>query len=106
METRNMDEPRVVAGGGLLHRRLFLKESAGLAGLVLLRATPGAAAQSQDVPAYMKSPGQGMRPYGERSRYESSVQRLVVPVTGTTGSGSSRTPLEHIEGTITPSSLH
>ena len=101
-----MPRLQVIAGNGLLHRRLFLKESAGIAGLALLRATPAAAAQSQDVPAYMKTPGQGMRPYGERSPYESAVQRLVVPVTGTTGSGSSRTPLEHVEGIITPSSLH
>ena len=101
-----MPRLQVIAANGLLHRRLFLKESVGIAGLALLRATPAAAAQSQDVPAYMKAPGQGMRPYGERSPYESAVQRLVVPVTGTTGSGSSRTPLEHIEGIITPSSLH
>ena len=101
-----MSRPQVVAGGGLLHRRLFLKESVGVAGLALLRATPAAAAQSQDVPSWMKAPGQGMRPYGERSPYESAVQRLLVPVTGTTGSGSSRTPLEHLEGIITPSALH
>ena len=101
-----MRRVEVVAGNGLLHRRLFLKEGAGLAGLALLRATPAAAGQAQDVPAYMKAPGQGMRPYGERSPYESAVQRLVVPVTGTTGSGSSRTPLEHVEGIITPSALH
>ena len=44
----------------------------------------------------MKTPGQGLRPYGERSPYESAVQRIVAPVTGTTGSGSSRTPLEHV----------
>src|SRR6478736_2972783 len=106
MRRRNLPRVQVVAANGLLHRRLFLKESAGIAGLALMRATPAAAAQSQDVPAYMKAPGQGMRPYGERSPYESAVQRLVVPVTGTTGSGSSRTPLEHIEGIITPSSLH
>ena len=65
-----------VAGGGLLHRRLFLSSSVGAAGLAWLRAQPAAAAQ-QDVPSWMKSPGQGLRPYGERSPYESAVQRIV-----------------------------
>src|SRR6476659_2236649 len=95
----------VVAGGGLLHRRLFLSSSVGAAGLALLRALPADAAQ-QDVPAWMKAPGQGLRPYGERSQYESAVRRLVAPAPGTTGSGSSRSPLEHFEGIITPSALH
>ena len=36
-----MDEPRVIAGGGLLHRRLFLAGGAGV-GLALLRAVPAA----------------------------------------------------------------
>src|SRR4029453_18232826 len=54
----------------------------------------------------MKIPGQGLRPYGERSPYASVVQRIVAPVTGTTGSGSSRAPLEYFEGIITPSALH
>jgi len=91
-----------VAGNGLLHRRLFLTGS--LAGLSLLRAVPLSA--QQNVPDWMKAPGGPLRPYGERSPHESSVQRLVGPMPGTTGSGSSRTPLEFLEGMITPNSLH
>ena len=34
------------------------------------------------------------------------MQRIVAPVFGTTGSGSSRSPLEHFEGIVTPSALH
>ena len=34
------------------------------------------------------------------------MQRMVGPFPGTTGSGSSRSPLEHFEGIITPSALH
>ena len=105
MTTRKRTHPEVVAGGGLLHRRVFLSSSVGAAGLALLRARPAEAAQ-QDAPAWMKAPGQGLRPYGERSPYESTVQRLVGAVPGTTGSGSSRAPLEHFEGIITPSALH
>ena len=88
-----------------MHRRVFLASSVGAAGLALLRARPADAAQ-QDVPGWMKAPGQGLRPYGERSPYESKVQRIVAAVPGTTGSGSSRAPLEHFEGIITPSALH
>src|SRR5436190_14170409 len=93
----------VVAGGGLLHRRLFLAQTAGLAGVTLLRAQPAAA--QQDVPGWIKAPGQPLSGYGDRSPYE-KAERLVAPVPGTTGSGSSRTPLEQLEGIITPSSLH
>jgi sulfane dehydrogenase subunit SoxC len=105
MTTRNSKHLETVAGGGLLHRRLFLSTSVGAAGLALLRARPAGASQ-QDVPSWMKTPGQGLRPYGERSPYESAVRRIVAPAPGTTGSGSSRSPLEHFEGIITPSALH
>jgi sulfane dehydrogenase subunit SoxC len=54
----------------------------------------------------MKTPGAGMRAYGERSAHEAHVQRTVGATPGTTGTGSSRTPLEALEGIITPSSLH
>ena len=91
-----------VAGNGLLSRRLVL--AAGVAGLGLLRAAPAAA--QQNVPAWMTAPGAPLRPYGERSPYESAVQRIVGPMPGTTGSGSSRAPLELLEGMLTPNALH
>jgi sulfane dehydrogenase subunit SoxC len=91
-----------VAGNGLLHRRLFLAGGAAAAGLTLLTAR----AAPPDVPPWMKAPGIGMRAYGERSPHEAAVQRTVGSAPGTTGSGASRTPLEALEGIITPSSLH
>ena len=93
----------VVAGGGLLHRRVFLAQTAGVMGIALMRAQPSFA--QQDVPAWMKVPGAPLRGYGERSAYE-KIERPTSSVPGTTGSGSSRTPLERLEGIITPSSLH
>jgi len=103
MAKLNPDDLEPVAGNGLLPRRLFL--TGGLAGLSLLRAVPISA--QQKVPAWMKAPGAPLRPYGERSPHESSVQRIVgPPMPGTDGSGSSRTPLESLEGMITPNSLH
>ncbi|HUQ52904.1 MAG TPA: sulfite dehydrogenase [Gammaproteobacteria bacterium] len=98
--TLDLLEP--VAGNGLLHRRLFLTGSAAAAGLTFLTAR----AAPPDVPASMKTPGAGMRAYGERSPYEAKVQRTVGPTPGTVGTGGSRTPLEAVEGIITPSSLH
>jgi len=44
-----------------------------------------------------------MRGYGSRSRFEEQVQRTLNRPTGT---GASRTPLEHLEGIITPNALH
>jgi sulfane dehydrogenase subunit SoxC len=49
--------------------------------------------------------GANMRPYGQRSSYEHSVRALREP-TKSPGVGSSRTPLQDLYGSITPSSLH
>ena len=54
----------------------------------------------------MKTPGTPMRAYGERSPHEAKVLRTVNTTPSTTGTGGSRTPLEALEGIITPSSLH
>jgi sulfane dehydrogenase subunit SoxC len=97
------DGLKPVAGNGLLSRRVFL--AGGVGGLALMRAVPARAQHA--VPAWMKAPGAPLRPYGERSRHEAGVRRLVgPPMPGTDGSGASRSPLEHLEGTITPNALH
>lgn len=98
-----LDSLEQVAGNGLLHRRLFLQGgAAALAGATLLTAR----AAPPDLPTWMKAPGAPMRGYGERSPHEAKVQRTVNAAPGTTGTGGSRTPLEALEGIITPSSLH
>jgi sulfane dehydrogenase subunit SoxC len=100
------------AANGLLHRRLFLTGGVLLAGagLQLLTARPAAAAAAAGAPGtapdYMRAPGAGLRAYGERSPHEATVLRSVGAMPGTTGSGASRTPLERLEGIVTPSSLH
>ena len=93
-----------VAGNGLLHRRVFLAQGAALIGAGgLLAARPAA---SQELAPWMRAPGLGMSEYGERSPFESDITRNVGSASGTTGAGSSRTPLQSLQGTITPSSLH
>ncbi len=105
---RELDALEPVAGNGLLHRRMFLRQGAaavGAAGFTFLAARPAAAAPPE-VPEWMKTPGAPLSGYGSRSPHEDGVQRLVGAQPGTTGSGSSRTPIESLEGIITPSALH
>ncbi len=89
------------AGNGLLSRRALLKvPAAGGAGL--LAASAGGAERD----AWMHAPGAPMSESGAPSIHE-DVRRLgVASAPGTTGTGVSRTPLEHLEGIITPSRLH
>jgi sulfane dehydrogenase subunit SoxC len=102
-------EVEEVAGNGLLHRRIFLTRGAtllGAGGLAVLAPGP-AAAQSPEVPAWMRAPGAGMSPYGQPSKFEAKITRIGIgSQPGTTGSGASRTPLERLNGIITPSGLH
>ena len=99
-----MDDERLkpAAANGLLDRRLFLK--AGLAGsATLLMARAGAAEREP----WMMAPGAGMSESSAPSRFEAHVRRTnIQSQAGTTGSGASRTPLQHLDGIITPSRVH
>ncbi len=108
METgESRDTLEQVAGNGLLHRRLFLGGGTALiGGLTLLHARPVAAQGVPLVPSWTKTPGAGLSPYGSRAKYEADVQRSVGAGPGTPGTGASRTPLESLEGIITPNGLH
>jgi len=102
--TQSRDAAAPAAGNGLLHRRWFLTHGAA-AGAALLTARNVAAAPLE-VPATMKAPGTPSSGYGERSPHESNVQRITNGAAPTPGTGGSRTPLEHLEGIITPNGLH
>ncbi len=99
-----------VAGNGLLDRRIFLKQGVallGAGGLVATASDAVRAAEPPGAPSPAPSPGEGMSDYGHPAKYESKVKRtLIRSQPGTTGSGASRTPLEMLEGTLTPSGLH
>ena len=91
-------------------KRRFIKQSVGVlaaGGLVAAGEQRAAAVEPPEIPPSMKGPGAGMSEYGSPARYESKVTRtLIRSQPGTTGSGASRTPLESLEGMITPSGLH
>jgi sulfane dehydrogenase subunit SoxC len=83
-------DQRPVAGNGLLDRRIFLQ--AGIAGGATLLTAQAAGPMSDN---------------GAPSDHESHVKRIAIAsAPGTTGAGVSRTPLEYLDGIITPSRLH
>ena len=104
-----------VAGGGLLHRRVLLKQ-----GLLLATAAGTAAAAEPEAPAkpappapenlsspsWMHKPGQPFTGYGRPSKHEQRVLRNIGGNRDLAGNGVSWTPLESLEGIITPSGLH
>ncbi len=93
-----------VAGNGLLHRRLFLRTGLGAGAAMLVAGRVGAEPQR---PPWMRTPGTGMGESGAPSPFEDHVVRAPVgSQPGTTGAGVSRTPLQHLDGIITPSRLH
>ena len=95
-----------VAGNGILSRRIFL-ETALVAGAVGAGMS-SASAEPLAVQPWMKVPGAGFAGYGQPSRFEDKVVRLIPPPPNpaTQGVGTARTPLHLLDGIITPSGLH
>lgn len=106
------DDQTPVAGGGLLHRRLLLKS-----GLALATATAAgkafAAPEAADAPQidlasppWMHKTGLPFTPYGKPSKFEARVMRNIGGNRDLAGNGVSWTPLEDLEGIVTPNGLH
>lgn len=113
------DDLTPVAGGGLLHRRALLRR-----GLVFASATTASALASRveaaagpagdaavadaagDWPAWMRTPGTPFSTYGQPSKHENQVVRRIGANRLAPGNGVSWTPLEDLEGFITPTGLH
>ncbi|HTT07873.1 MAG TPA: sulfite dehydrogenase [Gammaproteobacteria bacterium] len=91
----------VVAGNGLLHRRVFLKNSAWLAAGLTTAAT----AETLTTPPWMRVPGKPFSNYGKPSPHE-QVIRWISANAAVPGNGVSWTPLQDLEGMLTPSGLH
>ena len=99
-------QPERAAANGILDRRVFLEgalvAAAAGAGVVEAQAEP------LPVPNWMKQPGAAFSGYGQPSRFESKVVRSIAPPANpaTQGIGTARTPLQLLNGTITPNGLH
>src|ERR1700722_4242312 len=88
-----------------LLRRAWLGGGGGWAGVGagIARAAETVGA---DAPDWMKTPGRSLSAYGMPSKYQEKVQRAFAILPGRPGTGASRTPLQLLEGTITPNGLH
>ena len=97
-----------VAGNGLINRRHLLRFGASGAGLALSAGALGAdQGLSFQIPTWSRQPGPGATAYGTRSPFADNLQRLAAQPNPTyPGGGSSRSPLQDLQGTITPNSLH
>jgi len=91
-------------------RRKFLKRGAALVSGAAATAglARGASAQNLAGHPWERVYGAGFTGYGQPSRFEQPVQRYPTRPYGdlAPGSGSALSPIEKLEGVITPSSLH
>ncbi len=108
------------AGGGILHRRALLRRglvfaTASVAAPVALAGEPpppapptGAPTSNplDPAPASLTTPGAPFSAYGQPSPHERRVMRAVGANADVPGNGVSWTPLETLEGIVTPSGLH
>lgn len=96
-----------VAGNGLISRRHLLGFSLAGAGGLLANSALAADAGALTRPAWSMAPGRDPSEYGNPSSFAAQIKRLApAPNTISPGTGSSRSPLHLLQGTITPNSLH
>ena len=98
-----------VAGNGLLHRRFFLQSGAAMAGAAAALATRAARQPSARLAAVDAEAGRavlGLWRALALAHQHHPHPRRGTPPPGREGAGSSRTPLQMLEGTITPAGLH
>jgi len=95
-----MKNVEVVAGNGLLHRRMFLQTGVALA------MTGYASAQQFTDDSWSLAPGTPVPEYGTPSRFEKNVVRTLSNPNGEPRNQHARTPHHLLNGTLTPNSLH
>jgi sulfane dehydrogenase subunit SoxC len=92
-------------------RRRFLQVGTAVAGGAVLGAVTSAAAETDNlppnIPEWMKAPGEpmGAQPYGAPSPFEKGVVKNISKTLKQYISASSRTPLQELDGIITPNGL-
>src|SRR5258705_244929 len=98
--------------GEPLDRRGFLTQGIKVAGAAVVGgiAAPSHSAEpiGKEFPAWATTMGKPLSTYGQPSRFEEPVKRYAGSAYGTLapGTGTARTPLEKLEGVITPNGLH
>jgi sulfane dehydrogenase subunit SoxC len=96
-----------VAGNGLLHRRALLRGSAMFAGALGTGASlNGAAAEPLTEPEWSMYPGEVTPVLQKPSRFEAAVVRTLSNPKGEPRTQHARAPLQMLNGTVTPNSLH
>jgi len=105
-----------VAGNGLLHRRVFLKQGLGFGLVATAAALTGRTLNAADPaeldragferPPWMQQSGAEFSLYGSPSAHEDQVVRFASPNRVMRMNGASWTPLHKLEGSITPNGLH
>jgi len=115
-EVQSQIDTQIVAGNGLLDRRLFLIKGIVFGTITAAAATvPKVFAGGEENnnkkidparPPWMQEPGAAFSTYGVPSLFEQEVLRFPSPNRVVAGNGVSWTPLHLMEGTITPNGLH
>ena len=111
-----MTEPAAPNNDLVTSRRRFLREGgalmggavvAGLAGSEALAAAEGGDNLPPNIPEWMKAPGDpmGSQPYGMPSPFEKDVVKNISKKLPQYISASGRTPLQDLDGIITPNGL-
>ncbi len=104
--------PLPATAGDTIDRRGFLTQGIKVAGAAMVggMAAPSHAAEpiGKEFPTWATTMGKPFSTYGQPSRFEEPVKRYAGSVYGTLapGTGTARTPLEKLEGVITPNGLH
>lgn len=116
----------VAAGNGLLDRRVLLRRGLALASASMAaplaghaadtppaEVAPGAPAAAPDPladtlgrPPWMREPGAPFSPYGQPSPHERRTIRRIAANRVLPGNGIAMTPIEELEGFVTPNGLH
>jgi len=90
-------------GRRTLLRGALLSAGAAAASVGIARGDDSIGANA---PEWMKTPGRSFSGYGVPSKWQEKVQRVYTVAPGRAGTGVSRTPLQLLDGTITPAGLH
>jgi sulfane dehydrogenase subunit SoxC len=96
-----------VAKGGLLNRRKFLLSGASFLSVISASSFSTTNAMTfTTYPPHTKKPGRASKQYGQPSKFETHVGRIPMKVYESSIMTATKTPLDQLNGTITPNGLH